>query len=50
MVSENLDLGIQKRQWGGYISINRPIFEHKPLPYEGSGGNKGLSIMFFCAC
>jgi hypothetical protein len=37
MVSgENLDLGIQKRQGGGYISINRPILERKPLSSYGS--------------
>ena len=37
MVSgENLDLGIQKRQGGGYISINRPILERESLSSYGS--------------
>ena len=32
----NLDLGIQKRQGGGYISINRPILERESLSSYGS--------------
>jgi hypothetical protein len=42
---ENLDLGIQKRQGGGYISINRPILERKPLfSYRSSVLAIGASV------